>query len=278
MINESTAIVPAGPGTEGALQLGGIPVEGPKALVHMATEVAGELTRVIEDRGLSVLIKKRPYVRCEGWTTCAAMLGVVAREVGVEEREDGSVVATVELVRISDQAVVGRGSAICDPEEPSWKGKPRYAIRSMAITRATGKACRLAFSWIITLAGYQGTPAEEVEDLDRGETHPPSSPRARVRNGKRKSTGQRVLGLVGGDRLLRRLASVDRSFDDLLNGLRDHESETYPLCTGVEIADIPAAALDAIGRMLERFAQDRATEPVAAAAAADDISEDDIPF
>jgi hypothetical protein len=32
----------------------------------------------------------------------------------------------------------------------------------MAQTRATGKACRLAFSWIMSLAGYEPTPAEEM--------------------------------------------------------------------------------------------------------------------
>ena len=38
------------------------------------------------------------------------------------------------------------------------------ARRSMAQTRATGKACRLAFSWIMALAGYEPTPAEELPD------------------------------------------------------------------------------------------------------------------
>jgi hypothetical protein len=35
----------------------------------------------------------------------------------------------------------------------------------MAQTRATGKACRLAFSWIMLLAGYEVTPAEEMTPM-----------------------------------------------------------------------------------------------------------------
>jgi hypothetical protein len=35
----------------------------------------------------------------------------------------------------------------------------------MAQTRATGKACRLAFSWIMSLAGYEVTPAEEMTPI-----------------------------------------------------------------------------------------------------------------
>ena len=48
--------------------------------------------------------------------------------------------------------------------KPVWSTRPRYARRSMAQTRATGKACRLAFSWIMALAGYEPTPAEEMPD------------------------------------------------------------------------------------------------------------------
>jgi len=36
----------------------------------------------------------------------------------------------------------------------------------MAITRATGKAFRLAFSWIVVLAGYEATPAEEIVEAE----------------------------------------------------------------------------------------------------------------
>jgi len=80
------------------------------------------------------------------------------------EHDDGSYEATVELIRASDGAVIGRGSAICGMDESTWASRPRYARRSMAITRATGKAFRLGYSWIITLAGYAPTPAEEMTD------------------------------------------------------------------------------------------------------------------
>lgn len=42
-------------------------------------------------------------------------------------------------------------------------------MRSMAVTRATGKAFRLGFSWVMVMAGYSPTPAEEMppENEDR---------------------------------------------------------------------------------------------------------------
>lgn len=103
------------------------------------------------------------------------MLGVLPREVGVTACEDGSYEAIVELIRTGDGAVIGRASAICGtPDEPTWATRPAYARRSMAITRATGKAYRLGFSWIMALAGYEPTPAEEMTDVVDGEiVHPP---------------------------------------------------------------------------------------------------------
>jgi len=87
--------------------------------------------------------------------------------------------ATVELIRASDGAIIGRGSAICGMDESTWASRPRYARRSMAITRATGKAFRLGYSWIITLAGYAPTPAEEMtDDVVEGEyTEAPEAPK-----------------------------------------------------------------------------------------------------
>jgi hypothetical protein len=90
------------------------------------------------------------------------MMGVLPREVEVYERENGDFEATVELIRTSDCAVVGRASSIVSSDEKLWKGRERYARRSMAVTRATGKAYRLGFSWIMSLAGYEPTPAEEM--------------------------------------------------------------------------------------------------------------------
>lgn len=62
---------------------------------------------------------------------------------------------------MSDGACISRASAECGEEKP-WNTRARYARRSMAQTRATGKACRLAFSWVMSLAGYEPTPFEEM--------------------------------------------------------------------------------------------------------------------
>lgn len=160
--NQELAV--AMPTAPAAVSLGTLQAASPSALVAGASEMANALAGLIKSQGLSNRIQGREYVRVEGWTTLGVMLGVVAREVETVE-DAGIYTATVELVRLSDGAVISRASAECGEEAP-WNKRPKYARRSMAQTRATGKACRLAFSWIMALAGYEATPAEEMEPVE----------------------------------------------------------------------------------------------------------------
>lgn len=163
------------PVSSSSVALGTLQASNPAALVSGAAELASQLAIVINRQNLATVIKGKRFVNVEGWTTLAVMLGVIAREVCTVEL-DGIYTATVELVRMSDQAVISRASAECgSPDEldkygkPVWSNRPRYARRSMAQTRATGKACRLAFSWIMSLAGYEVTPAEEMMPMIEAE-------------------------------------------------------------------------------------------------------------
>lgn len=153
---------------EPEVRLGSLTVMHPTDMIARASEIATALSKVIKDRKLSRVISGREYVYVDGWSTMGAMIGILPREVpdATRELENGDYTAAVELIRVSDGAVIGYGSAIVGFDESTWKNRPRYAKRSMAITRATGKAYRLGFSWIISLAGYATTPAEEMDGMD----------------------------------------------------------------------------------------------------------------
>lgn len=66
---------------------------------------------------------------------------------------------------------------------------PLFQLRSMAQTRAGGKAFRNAFAWVVVLAGYKPTPAEELPDAqvidnsraDEETAMPPTSNRAQTK-------------------------------------------------------------------------------------------------
>ena len=55
--------------------------------------------------------------------------------------------------------VLSRAFAIAERND---RQKDRPSVYSMAQTRALGKAYRMALSWIIKMAGYEPTPAEEM--------------------------------------------------------------------------------------------------------------------
>ena len=157
------------------VKLGSLSVPGPEAVLEQASRIATALAKVINDRQLYSNIQGKKYVRVEGWNTLGALLGILPREVSATLLDDDSYQAVVELIRTSDGMVIGRGSAICSPDEHNWGDRDAYARRSMAITRATGKAFRLGFSWIMTLAGYEPTPWEEMppEPLSGGSNGSP---------------------------------------------------------------------------------------------------------
>jgi len=169
---DSTALVPVeSPPT---VILGTLRAGTPDGVLEGAKAIARPLANLIKSQHLAVTISGREYVKCDGWTAMAAMLGITPHEVSVTET-DGIFTAIVELRAIVDGRPISRASAECGaPDEfdkrgnPLWANRPRYARRSMALTRATAKAARLAFSWVLVLAGYEPTPLEEMESIGPG--------------------------------------------------------------------------------------------------------------
>lgn len=190
------AVVPLDNQPQMLVQLGTLQASTPAALVSGATQIADTLATIIRKNKLATTIQGKEYVRVEGWTTLAALLGVIPREDSVESLEDGGYIAKVSLVRMADGAVISSASSECGMDEPTWAGRARYARRSMAVTRATGKAARLAFSWVMALAGFEATPAEEMPS-DRHEQLPADTvPSGKHRGKKWSDIGDDYLGWV----------------------------------------------------------------------------------
>jgi hypothetical protein len=173
-------------------QLGALNITTPSEVITVATKVATQLADLIVKKNLFKVIGGRKHVYVDGWTTLGAMLGVVPRHqpeysIGLP---GGGYQETVELVRMSDGMIIGRGSAVCGTADEVdshgkmiWGARPTYAQKSMAITRATGKAFRLTFSWVMVLAGFNPTPAEEM-DFEHENSQPQSE---KVQTKKTKS-------------------------------------------------------------------------------------------
>ena len=131
--------------------------------IQVATNVATSLSKVIESQGLAVEIGKgNMYVTAEGWETLGTMLGCTPYveevvEMPCEKKHQFMYKATVSIKQ--GETVLSRASAMAERNNMQ---KDRPSVYSMAQTRALGKAYRMAFSWIVKMAGYEPTPAEEM--------------------------------------------------------------------------------------------------------------------
>lgn len=149
---------------------------GKLASLHRQQQIASALMEFVKLNHLSVQIQGRAYLKVEGWLFIAHQFQCTPRTVGTpvhlrnsETGELEAYQATVELVHIGSGEVMGRAVAECWLDETlnTKKGKvtrwtDKYAACSMAQTRATSKACAQAFRSIPIMAGYEGTPEEEI--------------------------------------------------------------------------------------------------------------------
>lgn len=132
----------------------------------IAKEIAGTVGHLI------VNIQGRQYPTVAWWQAVGWAFNVTSTEVEVTKQatEDGSVeyMAVVAIVRIDTGETVSRGSAIASSAELNAKGNPppwsmnAFSVRSMAITRATGRAYRHGCAIIPHLLKIESTPAEEM--------------------------------------------------------------------------------------------------------------------
>ncbi len=149
----------------------------PSMIIEEATDIANQLADIIKTKKLYKPIGAKSHVFVEGWTTLGALLGVFPYpESSVRlDREDEIAYEASVIVRTLDGVEVSKGEAICSSKEANWRNSDEYAIKSMATTRATSKAMRIPLGWVMVLAGYSATPAEEM--MGKGFTQPKTSQR-----------------------------------------------------------------------------------------------------
>jgi hypothetical protein len=160
--------------------------DDPVLVVERATKIADALAGVIEAKQLFSMIRGRKHVRVEGWTLLGSMVGVfasvewsrpLAYPPGFEAR------AVAHNVRGDE---LGAADAQCTRAEGRWADADDYAIRSMAQTRAISKVLRMPLGFIVELAGYSATPAEELEE-------PQARPQQRSSRGARPTAAYQQL-------------------------------------------------------------------------------------
>lgn len=151
--------------------------------VGVATNVANTLAPLVREQGLTVKglnkgNKEAEYVTVEGWEVLGTFLGIVPvttiieelkndkdRVVGYKARATLYQNPIIENDEIVGGTVIARAEATADR---SGFQKDLFAIASMAQTRALGKAYRMGLSWIMKMAGFEGTFAEDMPKYREG--------------------------------------------------------------------------------------------------------------
>jgi len=147
----------------------------PADVISQAVKVADALKAVVQSKGLVKKIQGREFIEVAGWQTLGAMTRVTPFCEWTRETSDGWEARVV--IRNAQGMDIGAAEAQCTRSEKTWNNRDGYALRSMAQTRATSKALRSVLGFIVVLAGYKDTPAEEIpEDEPRAkQTAPPAA-------------------------------------------------------------------------------------------------------
>lgn len=150
------------------------PALEPAQVVDFGKKAAEVLKDVVTQAKLTKMISGNEYIMFEGWQTVAKFY---KHTVGIEwtkaiyleenDRNPANLVGFEARAYVKDEKgiVISTAESYCGKDEDHWKDRPIFAIRSMAQTRASAKALRQVFAWVVVLAGYKATPCEEMDGI-----------------------------------------------------------------------------------------------------------------
>lgn len=126
---------------------------------------------IIDANAYQEFSEGKRYLQVEAWQVIGEFDKVKAQTEWVRAVvEDGEVVAyeaKVNLISKIDGSIQGGAQMSCGMDEFVARGKEgwakRTAVQSMAQTRAESKAYRMNYSAVALLAGFEATPAEEMQ-------------------------------------------------------------------------------------------------------------------
>lgn len=186
----------------------------PKMILEQAMVAAKALKEVLDKKEKPVVFNGEQYLEFEDWQTLARFYGYTVQIRNTSYVQFGSVggfEAAADVLNVKNGQVVSSAEAMCLNDEENWgmvpeykwqdvldaegkniwddkkkryraervligeKPKPLFQLRSMAQTRACAKALRNVLAWVVVLAGYRPTPAEEMSSVPPSETKPPAA-------------------------------------------------------------------------------------------------------
>jgi hypothetical protein len=162
----------------------------PDVVLDEAMKAAKALKGVVQQKPKPVMMNGEQYLEFEDWQTVGKFYGVTAKVISTAFIDYGNAQgfeARAIAIR-PDGMEVSAAEAMCLNDEPNWNGKPLFQLRSMAQTRACAKALRNCLAWVVVLAGYRPTPAEEIQDMASVQKPKDITPPKAKDNGQQQQT------------------------------------------------------------------------------------------
>lgn len=142
--------------------------EKPAQVLQRAKEAAQALESVIKNKRRPVIFNGEQYLEFEDWQTVARFYKLAVKIISTNVVEFGGIKgfeARASVIDLETGAEVSSADSMCLQDEKNWSFKPLFQLRSMAQTRACAKALRNVLAWVVVLAGFKPTPAEEMENV-----------------------------------------------------------------------------------------------------------------
>lgn len=172
----------------------------PEVILGEAQQAAKALSDIVKKKKKPVMMNGEQYLEFEDWQTVGRFYGVTAKVVSTEFLDlDGVHGFLAKAVALrADGLEISAAEAMCMKDEPNWKSKPLFQLRSMAQTRACAKSLRNVFAWVVVLAGYRPTPAEEIQGMNNGgnEKPPVKPPQAKASDRYQAEAARRAESLL----------------------------------------------------------------------------------
>ncbi len=137
----------------------------PRAEIMFASLCASSLKDIIDKKSKKIMINGEQYIEFEDWQTLARFFKYTPKVIATSYLPDLKGWEAKAVVIDKDGKEISGADAMCLRAEPNWKDKAEFQVRSMAQTRACAKVLRNVLGWVVVLAGYKPTPAEEMEGI-----------------------------------------------------------------------------------------------------------------
>ncbi len=230
----------------------------PKLILAEAKRAADALQEIIKGKKKPVVFNGEQYVEFEDWQVLGKFYGLFAKVVDTQPVDFNGVTgfkARAVIVDVRTGLEVSSAEAMCLNDEENWGTRPKFKwvdgkrvqdgtvnvptfqLLSMAQTRASAKAFRNVLSWVVVLAGYKPTPAEEMSAIP--ETKKPDVPQPQAKSAQATQTTSPQSAQLAGDTIsepqAKRLFAIATSAKWSKEELKQYLKDFYAVDHSTEI-------------------------------------------